>query len=300
MEKAVANLGKRFTVRLDGKGDFKSIQGAINAAPANSLIEIQDNGPYNERIGIGTEGLTIRGKKSCWPVITSVGPLTGFPVLVSVSAPRIQLERLLLLHGGAAGLDQMGLVGNVSIRSSIGWGAGLWELSGGTIEDCVTFCGVKGANRIKNCLCFGGFDPYPFTGYKVENAFLRTVNRQLASGEDLRCCTIEVPLVIVGPNVKLFDCIVPFVQSDRTDPVIDHCNVHGNPPFVGSVKPGKGCFGGDPQWVDPANFDYRLRPTSPCRGKASDGSDVGCRYTPQMIEMLKLAFDLRRRGILKF
>jgi len=27
---------------------------------------------------------------------------------------------------------------------------------------------------------------------------------------------------------------------------------------------------------------------------------VGCRYTPEMIELLKVAFDLRRRGIIKF
>jgi hypothetical protein len=40
--------------------------------------------------------------------------------------------------------------------------------------------------------------------------------------------------------------------------------------------------------------------TLPCIGKASDGGDVGCRYTPQMIEILKLAFELRRRGIIKF
>jgi hypothetical protein len=46
--------------------------------------------------------------------------------------------------------------------------------------------------------------------------------------------------------------------------------------------------------------DYRLMPTSPCVGKASDRGDVGCRYTPEMVEMLKLAFALRAQGIIKF
>ena len=53
-------------------------------------------------------------------------------------------------------------------------------------------------------------------------------------------------------------------------------------------------------FVDPKNFDYRLMPTSPCIGKASDGGDIGCRYTPEMIELCKQALELRRKGILKF
>jgi hypothetical protein len=41
-------------------------------------------------------------------------------------------------------------------------------------------------------------------------------------------------------------------------------------------------------------------PGSPCIGKASDGGDIGCRFTPEMIELCKVALDLRRRGILPF
>jgi len=51
---------------------------------------------------------------------------------------------------------------------------------------------------------------------------------------------------------------------------------------------------------DPANLDYRLQPTSPCIGKASDGGDIGCRHTPEMIELCQKALELRRQGILKF
>ena len=36
---------------------------------------------------------------------------------------------------------------------------------------------------------------------------------------------------------------------------------------------------------------------SPCRGKASDGGELGLRYTP---EMRKIALNLRRQGIIKF
>jgi hypothetical protein len=43
-----------------------------------------------------------------------------------------------------------------------------------------------------------------------------------------------------------------------------------------------------------------LQSGSPCIGKASDGGDIGCRYTPEMIDLCKQALELRRRGILKF
>ncbi|MBL7223945.1 MAG: hypothetical protein ISS72_08830, partial [Candidatus Brocadiae bacterium] len=46
--------------------------------------------------------------------------------------------------------------------------------------------------------------------------------------------------------------------------------------------------------------DYRLKPTSPCRKRASDGGDIGCQFTPEMLEMLKLAHELRKKGIIKF
>jgi len=66
------------------------------------------------------------------------------------------------------------------------------------------------------------------------------------------------------------------------------------------AKPGKGCFSESPEFNDPNGLDFRLAPTSPCRKRAADGGDLGCRYTPGMLEMLKMAFELRRRGIITF
>ena len=98
----------------------------------------------------------------------------------------------------------------------------------------------------------------------------------------------------------IVDSIVPSVECPQPGARIEHCNVHGKIPFLNLAKPGKGCFSGNPQFANPKMLDYRLMPTSPCRGKASDGGDVGMRYTPEMVEMLKLAFALRERGIIKF
>jgi hypothetical protein len=103
-----------------------------------------------------------------------------------------------------------------------------------------------------------------------------------------------------GAPKEIVDCVFASVESDNAGHVIEFCNVHGNPPFIDQAKPGKGCFRADPQFVDPGNLDYRLRPTSPCRGRASDGGDIGCRYTPEMIELCKQALELRRRGIINF
>jgi len=44
----------------------------------------------------------------------------------------------------------------------------------------------------------------------------------------------------------------------------------------------------------------QVRATSPYRGKASHGGDIGCRYTPEMLEILKKVLELRKKGIIKF
>ncbi|HUT93956.1 MAG TPA: hypothetical protein VMY37_31120 [Thermoguttaceae bacterium] len=45
-----------------------------------------------------------------------------------------------------------------------------------------------------------------------------------------------------------------------------------------------------------ADLDYRLLPISPCIGKASDGGDPGCRYTPEMIEVVQKTLQLEATG----
>jgi len=73
MAKATEKLGKFITVRKDGKGDFKSIQAAIDAALPNSLIEVGDSGVYDGRIRV-KDDLSIRAAKEQWPIITYTGP----------------------------------------------------------------------------------------------------------------------------------------------------------------------------------------------------------------------------------
>jgi hypothetical protein len=103
-----------------------------------------------------------------------------------------------------------------------------------------------------------------------------------------------------GAEGKAIDCIVSSIEADDPAVEIPHCNVYGSPPFVNKATPGKGFIDAKPQFRDPANLDYRPMPGSLCIGKASDGGDIGCRYTPEMIELCKTAVELRKRGLIKF
>ncbi|MFW6163016.1 MAG: protein kinase domain-containing protein, partial [Planctomycetota bacterium] len=98
MAEAVADLGQRLSVRKDGHGDFKSIQAAINAAPPNSVIEIQDEGVYRETVVISKPGTTLRGKEGLWPAITSIGHPDPPDTLVVAAAPDVTLAHVFVSH----------------------------------------------------------------------------------------------------------------------------------------------------------------------------------------------------------
>ena len=291
MAKAVTQLGKFLTVRLDGEGDCKTIQAAINAAPPNSLIEIQDDGPYNEKLVIpkDKEGLTLRGKKGCWPVITSLGPRKNIDILVKIQA-RTTLERLILAHTAPGGLT----LRCVSVEN------GTLRLQHVTVYMQGTEAFFVDRNHAR-CLvegCFVLANGRMAGRTVITNSVWLGPRLWFDLAPEIRRCTIPAHVALTHPAI-LSDSIVAQVRAGPGHQ-IEHCNVYGKPPFGGKAKPGKGCFSKNPQFRDPKNFDYRLKPTSPCRKKASDGGDVGCRYTPEMIEMMKKAQELRKKGIINF
>ncbi|MGQ9576273.1 MAG: hypothetical protein ACUVUC_13240, partial [Thermoguttaceae bacterium] len=114
-----------------------------------------------------------------------------------------------------------------------------------------------------------------------------------------RRCIIGTQLLLNNQGHVTVDCIVRDIVTDpnSTGNVIKNCATfgQGRPP-----EGSENSFLTNPRFLDPANLDYRLAPNSPCKGKASDGGDIGCRYTPEMIELCKVALELRRRGIIKF
>jgi hypothetical protein len=115
-----------------------------------------------------------------------------------------------------------------------------------------------------------------------------------------RFCTIPGTLETDAQNVEVHDSVVGAVTFRAPgNKTIECCDVVTNE-YSELAKPGKNCWSANPQFRDENNFDYQLLPSSPCKGKASDGGDIGCRYTPAMIEMYNIALELRRRGIIKF
>ncbi|MFW6161931.1 MAG: hypothetical protein ACODAJ_04130, partial [Planctomycetota bacterium] len=310
MAAAVAKLGKRLTVRKDGRGDFNSIQPGIHAAPPNSLIEIQDSALYNGRVGIGKghRGLTIRGKYGSWPVVSCDEPKRTNDVLVNISARAVLLERIVIayqrpwatmgLHfwGGGelqlesvivAGAARMGSGGRLKASNSI-WVGEINLCCPGTFMSCPWLGGVGTSHALKsllveNCVC---------GGLSVAGSYDKCT---------IRRSTIAGRLFLARPSNRVVDCIVGGIEARSDETTITHCDVfRSQDPFLDQANPGKGCLSRDPQFRDPKKLDYRLKPTSPCRKRASDGGGIGCRYTKEMLEMLKLAHELRRKGIIKF
>ena len=305
LEKSVTNVGKKLTVRLDGKGNHETIQAAIDVAPPNSLIEIQDNGPYNERLAVNQEGVTLRGKEGCWPIITSRGPVNGFPVLVNVTAKGASFEHLVLAHTNAAGQETSCLasprdVPPTRVRSCILHGPFGGQDTAYDLDSCI-FLGASGQATsfdFKNCQWLSG-GIHSSCRIKGRNSVLR-FSQPMAPRELWSCVIVEGAIHTDHPGPVLVDCILTSVESSVPDIRIEHCNVHGSVPFIDRAKPGKGCVSGHPQFANPMMFDYRLVPGSPGTGMASDGGDIGVRYTPEMIEILGVALELRAQGVIKF
>jgi hypothetical protein len=285
LENAVANVPKAITVRLDGNGDFQSIQAAIDAAPSQSLIEIEDNGPYHEKVLIAKDKyeIRLRGKKGCWPVITSEGLPEGPRPLVSV-------------EGTAAFLERMVLLGNIAVSS------GDVRLRWLIVHGSISASGYQRKSECGECLVTGGVNATSPTVFRsclfVGSHETEHVLSLMCPGSEARLCTILSKLaggVSTFSTVEFRDSIVG-LRSPSGDYSTVNCSLlAGDVPDVA-----RGCFKADPMFVDPRDLDYRLQPTSPCIGKASDGGDIGCRYTPEMIELCQKALELRRQGILKF
>lgn len=300
LSKATACLGRRFTVRQDGKGDFRSIQAAIDAAPPYSLIEICDSGVYQEKIVIEKEGTFISGVAPHWPIIASLPPQQPFIFLVEVKAHHVRLERIIMVHqrslptpphcatvfnesstwlrrciihpgvsfGGRTRTDTCFITGHVSIEGPLQDRDSIW----------IAQLSIYYASVFANSLLGGITETAP------ECIFLH--------------CTISGDAAVADRTV-MRDCLLRSVRSGPNT-VIEFCCVTGTPPFSEQARPGTGTFQGDPLFVSPADLDYRLQPGSPCVGRASDGGDIGVRWTPEMLEMIQVAIELRRRGLISF
>jgi serine/threonine protein kinase len=297
LDAATANLGPRLTVALTGKADFRSIQAAIDAAHGGELIEILDNGPYNEYILIPATktGLTLRGKRGCWPVITSlVAKPEKDQAILSIQAPRTFVERLVLLKldqiQGCClrGAEPASYTANLVLLYAMPpnglaftWWPNRWNCKGEITNSVIMGPCSTAPVTFRNCLFCG---PASF-GIEYPTVF--------------DSCTIATDVLLRFSGHIVENCLVRnlIIDPNSNELTVHHCVTFGE----GRPPPeAKDSFFANPMFRDPANLDYRLMPGSPCIGKASDGGDLGCRYTPEMIELISVALELRRRGIIKF
>ena len=291
VEMELAAEGRKLvTVSQSGKAKFKTIQAAINAAPPRSVIEILDSATYEEEIIIPMEqeGLILRGKHGAWPVIKTRG--------ISVRAPHVTIQKVVVL--GTVGLDSESLCLREVILSSGGH-----CLHGGKnceVDTCVLVGHVGGDWKpsllsVRNSFYLRG--RMESLNIDFENVFVSGKVR--AHRAKLKSCTLTEGIRCEAKELTILDSIVSSVEAVRGGARIEHCNVFGKG-YLLLAKAGKGCISKDPQFRDPEAFDYHLKLDSPCRKKASGGGDIGIRQTPAMLEILKKAMELRKKGIIKF
>jgi hypothetical protein len=306
MAKRVAELGKRVTVAQAGRADFKGIQDAINAVPPNSVVEILDDGTYVGVVAISKEkeGITLRGQPGRWPIVKSGDKGKS----IAVYAPGVTLEQFVVVGGGV----HTEAPGKVRLRSMMVFGGHIGRLSSGTSRQGAIMeqCLVSGwKTSVRNLTYFAARDVMMLgVGIRQQqggvHARIRLQNvlvKSISTGGkvEIRQCTVGEGISVgAGPSV-IRDTICAEIKAERDGVTIEHSCVHGEG-FQLLAKPGKGCIEADPQFRDPKSFDFRLKPASPCIGKASDGGDIGVRYTPEMLEMLQKALELRKKGIIKF
>ncbi|WP_168175844.1 serine/threonine-protein kinase [Thermogutta terrifontis] len=121
LEKATANLGRRITVRQDGKGDFRTIQAAIDAAQTGDLVEIQDSGIYSEAVKIPNtkSNITLAGRKKCWPLLLSMEPNSVVGNLLTIEGPDVTIRRLLVVNRGASGRTPCAIKGSCKLENLV-------------------------------------------------------------------------------------------------------------------------------------------------------------------------------------
>ncbi len=306
----VADVGQKLVVRLDGKGNYTRIQAAIDVTEPNSLIEIQDNGPYHERLSVQKNGLIIRGAEGKWPIVTSqnVTPKPG--VLLALSGQDIVIDRLLLVHSNP-GLEPQAVYvesGSVAqLRRVLTWvheggsmgGAAVPKGDGATEFDTCFFAGNGYIDRrtlIRNTVWLAS-NLHHVTGAEFENCVsVGTVWISLYGGTARHCVFRGITRLEQSP-FQFTDSVVEHVTSSTPGSTADNCNLLE---VSGTEQVGGQVISADPQFANPKQLDYRLLPGSPGTGMASDGGDIGCRYTPEMMEMCRIALELRAKGVIKF
>ena len=307
---------KAIVVSREGADSFRSIQSAINAASADSVIEILDGGTYHEALKIpeSKPGITIRGKDGLWPVV-SLADQQWSGSLVEIHAEGTTLEGLVLVHETVEGAQGAA----VSVRARgvrlshtvVHAGEGVLCLDvGHRAEAEVSHCVLLGVGRTADAYsrlvvhrslwlrggARTGEGPTPYATFV--DSVVHHMN--LYSPGEIRSCTVPGGVYSWRGGIVVRDSIISAVTVRKGRIRVERTNLYQQSITSSEKLLLIDCLSADPGFIDPQTHDYRLRPTSPCRGKAQDGGDLGCRHTPEMVELLSKARELRDKGIISF
>ncbi|MCS7304286.1 MAG: protein kinase [Thermoguttaceae bacterium] len=279
MEQATAGLGRRITVAQKGKADFRTIQAAIDAAYGGDLIEIQDIGPYSEAVTFSSDknNITLSGRKGVWPLLISLEPNSVVGNILRIEGSNTTIRRMAVVNRGAPGRTGPVVAGSANLELMI---FDTIVPKGAKLTNCIVcFVEREGPMVVQNSLCLRLWQWGRIEAY---NSIIL----------EFACYTHA------GSVCK--DCIIGKIENpDRIrNHRLEYCVTFKD--VSPDIERGPGCIQADPMFRDPKNLDYRLQPGSPCIGKASDGGDIGVRWTPEMLELVKVALELRRRGLIKF
>lgn len=263
---------KTYIVRQDGKGDFTSIRQALDAVSDNSIVQIADDGIYRDYslIYLTKDNITLRGLPGKAPVLDNSIDTGVRPVA---------------LHTGEGWKIE-----NLRFR--------------GTGSSTLLFCGAR--TIVENCLLTDASVGISGAPRGVSNCLFKRVEEPLVLSRlddvSIEHCTFDgavSALRLVGRDYRSIRIVanifnaqtaLDFAQSSIERLVSDYnCFFYQNgAPVIATMKgvtytalekwqktgQDENSFVSDPQM----EFDgdrYHLLPSSPCRGRAPGGSDIG-------------------------
>ena len=102
--------------------------------------------------------------------------------------------------------------------------------------------------------------------------------------------------IFLSPRGDLVaDSVVGVVRDEADGAKFRHCLIGHQ---RGPRSAFRSCATGQLHYRDPPALDYRLKPRT-SRVRASDGGDVGVRYSRALIALVKKAHELRDRGLVE-
>jgi len=309
--------GRIVSVRQDGKGDFRTVESALSSVKPGEIVEIRDSGTYRVARPGGDaapqpSNVVIRGARGQWPIISRAepGPPTFCP------AGTWELDHL-VFRGKAEDDGHVWIAASAGrlvvrncvfkdVRFCISAEEGVSEVQ---IENCV-FTGIGAAlsvfrpkktqriairqSVLHNCqaVVIGATTANlaAFEGNIVDDikqtvfAFRRRRGRKRSGvigklrGSDIdRNCYARLDgdvARMVGIRYALRDNLARFLREGgsvgRTFSDL--------PAWRKAADKDGQSLAMDPQFTDTKGLDFRLRPSSPCRGKADDKGDLGVQW----------------------